>query len=88
MANVYAKVIIYEDLKKKPSGKAENIPSGHDTTKITILPYNFGPFLPASTQGDTDTISEIRKDKSGTRRRNDTTGIVFTTTNGQTCRQL
>ena len=79
------KIWIY---KEKPSGKAENTPNGHDSTQITILPYNFEPLLPASTQGNTDALSELINSKICTIRRNDTTGTVCTTTNQHTCGQI
>ena len=74
--------------EEKPSSKSKNIPSGHDTTQITILPYNFGPFLPASTQGDNYSIIELKNGKKGTIRINDTYGTVCTTTHCRTCGQL
>ena len=74
--------------KEKPSGKAKNVPSGHDTTQITILPYNFEPLLPASAQGGNDAISELSNSKTGTRRSNDASDTVCTLTHCHTCRQI
>ena len=74
--------------KEKHPGKAKNLPSGYDTTQIMILPYNFWPFLTASTQGKKYAISELRNVKTGNSRSNDTSGIVCTTAHSHTGGQL
>ena len=52
--------------KEKHSGKAKNVPIVHDNTQITILLYNFGPFIPALTKGDNYAIGELRNGKHST----------------------
>ena len=74
--------------KEKPSGKAKNLPSGHDTTKNTVLPYNYGTLLPVFTQGCTGAIGELSNSKTGTIRINDTAGTVCTTTHFHTCGKI
>ena len=87
-SNVYANVIRYGQLKKSLPEKAKNLSGGHDTTQITILTYNFVPFLPVSTQGDNDAIIELRNGKTGTIRINATAETVCKTTHFHTCGQL
>ena len=56
--------------------------TNHDPT------VKYGTFLPALTQGENDSISELRNGKTGKIRSNYTAGTVFTTTHCHTCGKL